>query len=98
MPTPVVTPTSVVTPTPTVAESSVVIEWADNSDNESGFIVERKEADESPFLLLKVLPADTVTYTDSKDLFIGGYYCYRIIAFNTAGRSISDKFCVDVTY
>lgn len=64
--------------------SSLRLEWADNSDNEEGFHIERLNSDN--FIAIASVGADVQTYIDS-GLTPGMTYCYRVIAFNSAGSS-----------
>ena len=61
---------------------SVPFTWSDNSANEEGFVVERKQGEFGDYEAVATLPADTVTYTDS-DLDENTYYYYRVKAFNS---------------
>ena len=70
------------------SSSQIALTWNDNSDNESGFRVERSLNGNS-FSSIATLPAGTVTYTDS-GLTASTEYYYRIAAFNAAGSSLSD--------
>ena len=81
-----------------VGATTVSIEWLDNSDNEEGFMVERRVAEDVTFATIQLLPKDTVSYVDSSDLLVGSYYCYRVSSFNQAGASSSDEMCIDTHY
>jgi hypothetical protein len=63
----------------TIIGYEVTLSWEDISDNESGFIIERKEGDS--WNELASLPAEATTYTDLS-LAANGSYFYRIKAFN----------------
>ncbi len=89
----VTTPPLVTVPDPptnlTISEitsSSVSLSWTDNSDNEDGFKLYRREKEEVDFSLLATLPADTTMYTDSSVEPEKTYY-YKILAYNSAGSS-----------
>jgi hypothetical protein len=60
--------------------------WADNSTDESGFIVERKIGQTGAYVHLATLPPNTGTYVDT-GVEEGVTYCYRVKAFNAAGPS-----------
>lgn len=61
------------------------INWSDNSDNESGFIIERKKEGEI-FKQIDMVPADTKDYTDV-GLDQNTVYIYRIKAINNISES-----------
>jgi FG-GAP repeat len=60
--------------------------WADNSDNEDGFKIERKTGTTGTYSQVAVVGANVTAYTDT-NLIDGAIYCYRVAAFNTAGTS-----------
>jgi hypothetical protein len=62
-----------------------VLEWTDNSSNETGFRLERSP-DGASFNLLASLPADTSQFTDASTQ-AGGTYFYRLRAFNATRTS-----------
>ncbi len=68
--------------------SSVGLVWNDNSNNESGFKVERRRADNaaSAFAQITLLAADTTSFLDT-GLDAATAYDYRVRAFNGAGDS-----------
>lgn len=59
--------------------------WKDNSTNETGFKIERREAD-GPFLEIKTTDANVISYSDQTVKFKTSY-TYRIRAFNNNGFS-----------
>jgi regulation of enolase protein 1 (concanavalin A-like superfamily) len=76
-------PTNLAAPPPT--DTSVALSWTDTSDNETGFIVERKLPD-GAWATLATLPANITTLTDTT--VVGGKsYVYRVRAFNSGGES-----------
>lgn len=70
---------------------SVELSWQDNSDNESGFVLERKlntEGEDGFSQVLGDLEADTVLVTDNDvGLEAGKGYEYRVKAFNDSEDS-----------
>jgi fibronectin type 3 domain-containing protein len=61
--------------------------WADNSDNEDGFVVERcTGADCTDFAQIATVGANTEAFVDT-GLSRNTTYSYRVRAFNTAGNS-----------
>jgi len=76
-----------------VSSSEVDLTWQDNSDNETGFKIERKEGAGS-FVQIDTVGANVTTYPDAglKDDVI---YCYRVQAYNATGDSAySNESCV----
>ncbi len=64
----------------------VKLTWADSSNNETNFIVQRKQGDSSStntYNIIATLPADTTTYIDSVDLQDSTKYTYRVYAQNS---------------
>src|SRR5580765_5545793 len=73
--------------------ASLQLSWADNSQNESGFDIERKVGNGGTFLALATVPANQSSYTDG-NLSNGSIYCYRVRAFNSVGGSqYSNEAC-----
>lgn len=68
-----------------VSETEIQISFEDNSDNEDGFKVERKEPG-GTYELIAVLPAGTTTHKDT-GLSPNTIYYYRAIAYNSYGTS-----------
>jgi len=69
-----------------LSSSEIELEWDDVSDNEDGFIIERKSG--KNWVEVDVLPPDTESYVD-KGLSENTKYTYRVLAFNGAGRTSS---------
>ena len=91
-----VAPATVVDPAPPAAPSGLsanggvgqsVLSWTDNSNNETGFKVERKVAgaDDGTFAQVGTTAANATTFTNSG--VPGGVYTYRVKAASTAGDS-----------
>lgn len=78
---------------PTGISSSAVdnelinISWIDNSNNETGFKIERT-TDNANWTEIADVTADVSSYTDS-DVSAGNSYTYRITAYNTIASAIS---------
>lgn len=103
-PNPVVVPFSPVNLTASVA-STVQLAWSDESNNESGFQIRRKNgscAPGTPWAYMTNLAANTTAYNDSSAVS-GQVYSYKVLAFRfTAGlpRSVghsSFSKCVNAT-
>ncbi len=67
--------------------TKVVLNWTDDSDNELGFIIERK-TDYGSFSKLATVPANVTTYADGT-LTIENTYTYRVIPYNPFGNAES---------
>ncbi|KUK14168.1 MAG: fibronectin type III domain-containing protein [Synergistetes bacterium] len=74
-----------------ISSSEIELEWEDASDNEDGFIVERKEG--KNWIEVSVLPPNAEFYVDS-GLSENTKYTYRVLAFNDAGRASSNEIQV----
>lgn len=71
----------------TTSSGSINLSWQDNSDNETGFTVERSETSSSSgFIEIDATVADTTTYSDAGLLPSTTYY-YRVAATNSSGSS-----------
>ena len=66
--------------------SRIDLQWEDNSTNEDGFAVERKQGCCGAWTPLPDAPANATTY-QSTGLACGTSYAYRVRAFNSAGSS-----------
>ena len=71
--------------------ASIELSWQDNSNNEDGFLIQRKITVGGTFGDLTTVGANVTTYTDL-GLLTNTVYCYRVRAFNVAGNSI---FCAE---
>lgn len=60
--------------------------WVDNSAGEDGFLVERRDGRQDPYLPLARLGPNTVTYVDTA-VQVGVTYCYRVRAFHASSAS-----------
>ena len=69
-----------------VSETEIIISWEDNSDNESGFIVEESIGSSRNFCVIDSLDANTTSLAfDAKQENI--IYYYRVCAYNDEGPS-----------
>ncbi|MVM30693.1 hypothetical protein GO755_11680 [Spirosoma sp. HMF4905] len=76
-----------------VSTSQINLAWADLSNNESGFEIERGNSTTGTFTKIADAPANTTTYED-KNLTDNTQYCYRVRAKNAAGNSAyTDATC-----
>ncbi len=69
-----------------ISGSRIDLSWTDNSTDELGFVLERRQEGDTTFLQIAELPADTTTYSD---LGLAGEtsYVYRLFAFNETADS-----------
>ncbi len=71
---------------PMAKNNTILLAWADNSDDETGFELFRA-IDESEFKKLGILSSNSMQYQD-KNLDAGHTYAYKIRAINGVGASI----------
>ncbi len=71
--------------TPNTSTSAVLL-WADNSNNENGFRIERSYDGVFGWMQVGTASANTTTFTDQNLITQQPYY-YRVYAFNAAGNS-----------
>ena len=70
--------------------ASVSVSWKDNSDNETGFRVQRRNTggSDTDWVSVAELGSNTSNYADAS-VVMGSSYDYRVQAFNAAGTSNS---------
>ena len=68
------------------ASSQIKLDWEDNSENEKGFKIDRKEAGRGDWERVATTQADTTEFRD-RGLFAGRAYNYRVMAYNKGGNS-----------
>jgi hypothetical protein len=68
------------------SSSSINITWTDNSDNETGFKIERSSSCSSGFTQITTINGNTQDYTDT-ELSAAQFYCYRVRAYNSEVNS-----------
>ncbi|MEZ5534964.1 MAG: cellulose binding domain-containing protein [Thiolinea sp.] len=69
-----------------VDNAAVQVDWADNSNNEDGFRLQRKLASDTDWTDLAEVAAGSNAYLDSS-VQAGTDYSYRLVAFNSLGDS-----------
>ena len=68
--------------------ATFTLTWVDNSTTELGFKIERASLPAGPFGILATVGANIVTYADVITGDSGNrQYCYRLLAYNSAGNS-----------
>ncbi len=71
-----------------VTSSRVFLAWTDNSGNELGFKVQRKQGATGVYAEIATLGANVTTYTDNDSALLDGTQdYYKVCAYNTAGNS-----------
>lgn len=79
---------------PILTEVRVKLVWKDNSNNEDGFIVERKTSS-GQYESIAQLEPNTTSYIDDS-VSRNSVYSYRIKAYNDKGNRISNEFQIEV--
>jgi hypothetical protein len=74
----------------------VSLQWLDNSDNETRFVIYRRLGHRR-YREVGEVGADTQSFTDDR-AFWRGEYCYRILAENEVGQSVSNEACTTVRW
>ena len=64
----------------------IALNWTDNSNNESGFKIERSSSSGGPYSALTTVGSGVTTYTDF-GLSAATTYYYRVYAYNSSGNS-----------
>lgn len=67
-------------------DKNIELSWNDNSDNEDGFILRRKNGSDSKFLIISLLDENVKSFTDNT-LLEGKKYSYVVSAFSSSGES-----------
>jgi hypothetical protein len=70
----------------TTGHNSIDVAWVDNSSNEEGFSLERRESGDTNWMVVTDLGPNATSYSDS-GLSQGTAYEYRVKAYNSAGDS-----------
>jgi hypothetical protein len=94
---PIATPTAL-TATATVVKQ-VTLSWADNSDNELGFIILRKTGDSTSTALLERIDSVSADVTEFIDTTVTDttYYSYKVMAYNADTLSEQSNYATVFT-
>lgn len=79
----------------TVSNTAIDLAWIDNSDNETGFEIERAISNTGPYDLIRIVPGNKTSYSDTGLIALTSY-SYRIRSINAGGKS--DYSNVDSAY
>ena len=66
--------------------AEITLLWTDNSNNESGFLIQRKTGTSGTFAQIATVGTNVKSYVDT-GLAASTTFCYRVRAFNSAGNS-----------
>jgi len=69
-----------------ISQTQIDLEWTDNSNNESGFKIERSPNGVGGWVLIATVGVDITKYSN-KNLTCDSVYYYRVRAYNTYGNS-----------
>lgn len=70
-----------------VSHMQIDLSWKDNSENETGFVVERAETIDGPYAGIHTSGENVVAYSDSEGLTPAKNYFYRVKAVNDTHES-----------
>jgi len=77
-----------------ISTSEIILRWADNSNNEDAFRIERRTGIED--VIFFTVGPDVTNYQD-RGLNPGTRATYRVFAFNAAGGSLPSNAAVEIT-
>ena len=82
----------------TLSQNNISLVWQDNSNNETGFKIERKTGTTGTFVQIATIGASASTgsgvYYEDSGLTPGTTYCYKVRAYNSADNSLySNENC-----
>lgn len=78
-----------------ISNSKVLLEWKDNSSNESGFMVERKIGSDGTWSVVQWLSANKTSYTATNlNVYTEYYYRVRAYRYSRNADSLSEEIMV----
>ncbi len=77
--------------------SQIVLNWTDNANNESGFIIQRSTSATGTFTQVGTTAANVTTFTDT-NLSPTTTYFYQVLANNTNGNSFASNKASATTF
>ena len=80
----------------TVSTNQINLNWKDNSDNESGFTIMRRQSSTGVWQTVAAIDSNTTTYTNNS-LKPNSEYVFYIIAYNNAGESTKSNDAIATT-
>lgn len=80
-----------------VSATQINLSWNDNSNNETGFKVERSTSSTGTYSLIATLGAGVVSYSNT-GLNISSTYYYRVYAYNANGNSANSSLVSASTF
>jgi len=69
-----------------ISSTQIDLKWTDNSDNETGYRIERKSGEADNFMVISQVSNDITSFSDL-DLFPGTTYVYRVSTLSSTGSS-----------
>jgi uncharacterized protein (TIGR02145 family) len=78
-----------------ISPTQIDLSWTDNSNNETGFKIERRKGTD-PYTIIGSVNANVTTFSDTK-LIPNGTYAYKVNAFNANTKSSTNSNEVTVT-
>ena len=73
-----------------VSSTQINLSWTDGSSNETGFRVRRKTGSTGTYAVVSTLGQNITSYQDT-GLTAGTTYFYQVVAYNSAGDSVSSN-------
>lgn len=77
--------------------NQITLTWTDNSNNETGFVVQRHAAGSSTWTVVATTAANVTTLPDNA-LQPGTSYYYRVLAVNAGGYSVESNTASNTTF
>jgi gliding motility-associated-like protein len=79
----------------TISDQEITLSWVDNSDNETGFEIQRS-LNGTSYIAIDTVEASITTFTDG-NLMLGTQYYYRVAGINSHGKSPFSNVATSVT-